>query len=101
MLRVTFLASNAKALQTVITGLAAICEEHGAHGDTFTLYHATTVQASKDESFAVNLVEIHNDEHTLFCSDPQKVNATLALATRVLFELNTLLASAHGEPWSL
>lgn len=73
MLRVTFLASDARTLQTVVSGLAAICEQRGAHEDRFTLYHATPVQASKDEAFAVDLIEIHNDEHTAFCSDLQHV----------------------------
>jgi len=59
MLRVTFLASDAKSLQQVITGLSALSEQRGAdEGDTFTLYNVTAMQTSKDTTFAVGSVEM-------------------------------------------
>jgi hypothetical protein len=67
MLRVTFHASSERNFQPVITGLAVLAERIH-QGGGFTIYNVTRMKTGRDEAVGVEMVEIHNDEDSVFSS---------------------------------
>lgn len=78
MLRVTYRACSERNFQAVVEGLSILSERISAQrpgGDDtgFTIYNVSRVKAGRDEAVGVEMVEIHNDEDSVFSSSLHQV----------------------------
>jgi hypothetical protein len=103
MLRVTFNCTNETTFQAVIRSLAVVAEHSQRSAkEAFSIYNVNTLQSEAGSlgSLGVEIVEIHNEEDSIFSSSLDTVRALLRAFTSCAAYVATL-HSAHSKPLQL